>query len=91
MFVPTHSDCQAFPGIRHMEFAILRLKESVAAHADKESLFYLKFAICQEKWSSQFEQLRARIENLEARLAPWMTERDEGPRLAVVPRSEEAV
>jgi hypothetical protein len=90
MFVPTHSECPAFPTVRRMEFALARLKKGVSAHVEQESQFHRMFATCQEKWLSQFEQLRARIEALEARLAPWMTDREAGPRLAVVPPHEDA-
>jgi hypothetical protein len=90
MFVPTTSDSPAFPSVHRMQQALSRLKRGVASHVEHESRLHKLFAVCQEKWLSQFEQLRTRIETLEARLAPWMTDRDEGPRLAVVPPQEDA-
>lgn len=90
MFVPTHSDCPAFPNVRQMENALLRLKQGVATQVERESQLHRLFATCQEKWLAQFEQLRTRIDALEARLAPWMTDADAGPRLTVVPTQEDA-
>jgi hypothetical protein len=43
----------------------------------------------QQKWSSHCDQLRTQIETLETRLSPWMFERSEGPRLAVISQHEE--
>ena len=89
MFVPNSTECPKFPGVHRMEQAVSRLTLGVAAHMERESQLQRLFAVCQEKWLSQFEQLRIRIETLEARLAPWMTDRDEGPRLAVIPPHDE--
>ena len=90
MFVPTTSDRPAFPHVQQVEQALSNLRQRVTVHVERESRLHQLFAVCQERWLSQFEQLRNRIEMLEARLAPWMTDRDEGPRLAVVPTQEDA-
>lgn len=90
MFVPPHSDRPSFPSVQHMERALLRLKQGVSTHLERESQLHQMFAACQEKWLAQIDQLRLRIEMLEARLAPWMTDASTGPRLSVVPQQEDA-
>ena len=74
MFVPTESHCPSLSKIRLIDQAI------------KHRLF----AVGQEKWLSQCEQLRSRIDLLEARISPWMTEPADRPRLAVIPRQDES-
>ena len=90
MFVPTESDCPSFPNVRLIEQALKSLKQSVAAHVEHESRLQRLCAGWQQTWLSQCDQLRSRIERLEAHLAPWMTERAEGPRLAVITQHEDA-
>jgi len=91
MFVLTESDRPAFSNVRLIEQAVTRMKQSVAQQLERESRMERLFSSCHEKWRIQCEQLRSRIETLEARLAPWMTERVEGPRLALVGHPEESV
>jgi hypothetical protein len=90
MFVPNETDGSSFPNVRLIEQAFKTLKQSVVAHVDHESRLQRLCLGWQQKWMSQCEELRIRIENLEARLAPWITEQREGPRLAVVSRNDEA-
>lgn len=66
MFVPPHSDRPSFPSVQHMERALLRLKQGVSTHLERESQLHQMFAACQEKWLAQIDQLRLRIEMLEA-------------------------
>ena len=73
-----------------IEQAIKTLKQSVASHLEQETRLERMCRGWQQKWMTQCEQLRNRIETLEAQLMPWMTERAEGPRLAVISRSEDA-
>lgn len=89
MFVLTESDRPAFSNVRLIEQAVTRMKQSVAQQFERESRMQRLFTSSHEKWMTQCEQLRSRIEALEARLAPWMTERVEGPRLAVVDHEDE--
>ena len=64
-------------------------RSSHQAH-EAESRLHRLFAVGQEKWLSQCEQLRSRIDLLEARISPWMTEPADRPRLAVIPRQDES-
>ena len=89
MFVPSHANRPMFPNVQQMERALLRLKQGVTTHVERESQLHQMFAACQEKWLAQYEQVRMRIDALEARLAPWMNV-DAGPQLSVVPRQEDA-
>lgn len=90
MFHSTESDSPSLPNVRHLEQALGSLMQSVTSHFDRESRLERFSLGWQQKWFTQFEQLRSRIDALEAQLAPWMTDRNEGPRLAVVPQSEDA-
>lgn len=91
MFVLTESDRPAFSNVRLIEQAVTRMKQSIAQQFERESRMQRLFNSSHEKWMAQSEQLRTRIETLEARLAPWMTEQFEGPRLALVAHQEDAV
>ena len=91
MFVPTESHGPSFSKIRLIDQAIKGVKQNLVAHLEKESRLHHLFAVGQEKWLAQCEQLRSRIELLEARISPWMTEPADRPRLAVIPRQEETV
>lgn len=89
MFYSSESDCSSFPNVRLIEQALKTLKQSVSTHLEHETRLE---RLCQgwhQNWLSQCDQLRLRIETLEARLAPWMTERADGPRLAVISQQEE--
>jgi hypothetical protein len=90
MFVPTESQGPSFSKIRLIDQAIKRMKQNLVAHLEQESRLHHLFAVGQEKWLTQFEQLRNRIELLEARISPWMTEPADRPRLAVIPQQEES-
>lgn len=84
MFVPSDSRVPMMSSLQHMEQAVSRLMRGVATHIDRETRLTRMFAACQDQWMSQFEDLRSRIEALEARLAPWIRDQEDGPRLAVV-------
>ncbi|WP_397568716.1 hypothetical protein [Schlesneria sp. T3-172] len=88
MFALTESDRTNFSNVRLIEQAVTRMKQTVAQQFERESQMQRLFTTSHERWMSQYDQLRSRIETLEARLAPWMTERVEGPRLAVVDHEE---
>ena len=90
MSVPIESDCPTFPNVRLIEQALKSLKQSVASHVELESRLQRLCAEWQQTWMLQCNQLRRRIDTLEAHLAPWMTERAEGPRLAVISQHEDA-
>lgn len=85
MYVPSHSPIPMASGLQKMEQAISRLMRGVAMHLDRETRLTRSFAVSEDRWSSQFEELRCRLEELEARLAPWIRDQEDGPRLAVVP------
>ncbi len=90
MFVPTESHCPSLSKIRLIDQAIKHMKQNLVAHLEHESRLHRLFAVGQEKWLSQCEQLRSRIDLLEARISPWMTEPADRPRLAVIPRQDES-
>ena len=90
MFVPTETHDPSFSKIRLIDQAIKTIKQNLLAHLEQESRLHRIFTFGQEKWLSQCEQLRNRIELLEARISPWMTEPAERPRLAVIPLQEES-
>lgn len=71
------------------EMALRALKKDVTNHIDKESRLCRFYGQWHENWLSRAEQLRQQVNELEARLAPWLP-RDESLRLTVVTRSEEA-
>ena len=89
MFHSTKSELMDFPNVRLIEQAIKTLKQSVLSHLERETRLERLCLGWQQKWLSQCEQLRIRIESLEAQLAPWMTDRADGPRLAVISRHED--
>ena len=89
MFYSTESDFPSFPNVRLIDQALKTLKNSVSTHLEHEARLERICSGWHQNWLSQFEQLRVRIENLEARLSPWMTERPDGPRLAMIPAHEE--
>ena len=89
MFVPTESHGTSFSKIRLINQAIKCMKQNLVAHLEQESRLHRLFAVGQEKWLSQCEQLRNQIEILEARISPWMSEPAERPKLTVISRQEE--
>lgn len=88
MFHTISSDSH-FPNVRLIEQALKTLKQSVESHLEQETRLERLCRGWQQNWLSQCEQLHTRIDRLEAQLAPWMTNREEGPRLAVVSRHED--
>ncbi|RLS83448.1 MAG: hypothetical protein DWI02_00535 [Planctomycetota bacterium] len=94
MFVPFTTDHSFFPHGQLMQQLLSTLQRGVASHIKQETRLHRLFASCQEQWLTQSEQLRSRIEMLEARLAPWMVDRTERvgeqPRLVVVAPQDEA-
>ncbi len=89
MSYSTESDCSSFPNVRLIEQALKTLKQSISTHLEQETRLERLCLGWQQSWLSQFEQLRTRVEKLEARLAPWMTDHVEGPRLALMLHQEE--
>lgn len=89
MFYSTESACPSFPNVRLIEQALSTLKNSVSTHLEQEARLDRLCSGWSQNWMSQFEQLRHRIDELEARLSPWMVEPADGPRLAMIPHHEE--
>lgn len=71
------------------EQALMNLKQQVALHHDRQARLKRFYRESHEVWLCQAEQLRAQMQELESRLAPWMR-RIETPRLSVVNHGEEA-
>ena len=90
MSYSTESDRPSFSHLHLIEQALKILKQSISTHLDQESRLENMWMGCHQNWMAQCEQLRMRVETLEARLAPWMTDSGDGPRLAVIPGQEEA-
>lgn len=89
MYYSTESECPSLPKLHLIEQALNSLKQSVQAHLDQESRLERLCLGWHQNWQMQLEQLRMRIEALEARLSPWMIERGEGPRLAMINHHED--
>ena len=89
MFQATESDFPTHSNINLVGQALKNLKHSVSMHLEQETRLETLCLFWQQKWLSQCEQLRNRIDSLEAQLAPWMTEPIDGPRLAVISHHEE--
>ena len=89
MFHPMESNSPSLPNVRLIETALKSLKQSVSSHLESETRLERMCLGWQQKFLSQCEQLRARIDSLEAQLAPWMNDRTDGPRLAVMSQHEE--
>lgn len=89
MSYSTESECPSFPNLHLIEQALHSLKQSVSAHLEQESRLERLCMGWHQNWLTQFEQLRMRIDALEARLTPWMVERGDGPRLAMIAHHEE--
>lgn len=89
MSYSTESECPSFPNVHLIEQAFKTLKQSVSTHLEQETRLERLCTGWHQNWMSQCEQLRMRIETLEARLAPWLTDRNDGPRLAVIAHHEE--
>lgn len=86
----TESDCSTFSNVRLIEQALKALKQSSAVHLEQDQRLERLYCGWQQKWLTQFDQLRIQIEMLEARLSPWMTDHSRGPRLAVISQQEDA-
>ncbi len=89
MFYSTESDRPSFSTVHLIDQALTTLKQSVATQLEQETRLERLCLGWQKSWLSQCEQLRVRIEMLEARLAPWMTDNAEGPRLALVSHNDD--
>ncbi|WP_010588099.1 hypothetical protein [Schlesneria paludicola] len=87
MFRPTESDSPSVPNLRLIEQALKALKQNVN---DQETRLDRLCVSWHKTWLSQCDDLRNRIDTLEARLSPWMNERPDGPRLAVISQQEDA-
>ena len=90
MSVPTENTFLTLPDARLIEQAIRTLKQSVQVQVESESRLQRLCSAWQGNWSTQCDQLRIRIELLEARLAPWIADVTDGPRLAVISQHEDA-
>ena len=90
MSVPTENSLMTFPDARLIEQALRTLKQSVQVQVETESRLQRLCTAWQGNWSTQCNQLHSRIEMLEARLAPWIADVTEGPRLAVISQHEDA-
>lgn len=90
MFHSSESEVSSFMNSRLIEQALKSLKQTIALHHEREQRLERLYSGWQQQWLSKYEQLRMQIETLEARLAPWMMDRTDGPRLAVVSHHEDA-
>ena len=68
----SESDCPSFSNLRLVEQAMNSLKQSVMAHLESETRLERIYLGWQQKWISQFNQLRMQIEAVEARISPWL-------------------
>lgn len=89
MLSSSHPDNLSLPNVRLIEQALKNLKRCVSEHFEQEARFERVCVQWHQDWRMQFEQLRSRIDGLEARLAPWMIDHTEGPRLARLAPQEE--
>lgn len=89
MLQSSESDCPSFSNIRLVEQAMNSLKQTVMAHLESETRLERIYLGWQQKWLSQFDQLRMQVEALESRISPWLVDSSEGPRLAVVSHHED--
>lgn len=89
MFHSTDPNHTSFPNVRLIEQALKSLKNNLSVHFEQEARLEQLFSGRMQNWTTQFEQLRHRIEELEARLSPWMVEPADGPRLAMIAPQEE--
>lgn len=80
---------ESSPFVVRAELALQALKQHVLTHLNRESQLRRAYSDLHDSWLSRVESLRQQINELEARLAPWIP-REEVPRLAVVSRVEES-
>jgi hypothetical protein len=89
MFHSSESDRPSFSKMRLIEQAMKTLKQSVSEHLECETRLDRLYLGRQQTWLSQFNQLRLRVEALDASISPWITEKTNAPRLAVVSHHED--
>lgn len=89
MLFSPESEYSTLPNIHLVEQALKNLKKCVSEHFEQEARFERTCVQWHQDWRSHFEQLRLRIDGLESRLAPWMIDHAEGPRLAQITPYEE--
>lgn len=76
------------PFVARAEQALRTLQGHIMTHTDRETNLRRMCGELQETWLSRIDQLRQQVNELEARLAPWMP-RGDAFRLAVVAQNEE--
>ncbi|MDB5341963.1 MAG: hypothetical protein JWP89_340 [Schlesneria sp.] len=76
------------PFVVRAEQALRTLQGHIVTHSDRESNLRRMCGELQETWLSRINQLRQQVNELEARLSPWMP-RGESFRLVVVAQNDE--
>lgn len=89
MLQSSESDFSSIPNSCLLEQAMYALKQTVSAHLECESRLERLYLGWQQRWFSQFSQIRMQIEALESRISPWINEASHAPRLAVVSHQED--
>ena len=89
MFFNSSDSPHASPEVLRAEQALLTLRHRVTLHADQQSRLKRFYRDWQQNWLNRAEHLRAQMNELEARITPWLP-RDESPRLSVMTTVEEA-
>lgn len=77
------------PFVLRAEHALRVLKDRVTTHMDRETNLRHMYGELQETWLTRINQLRQQVNELEARVTPWMP-RGESLRLAVVAHNDDA-
>ncbi len=77
------------PEVLRAEQALLTLRLRVTKHADQQSRLKQFYRDWQENWLHRAEYLHEQMNELEARISPWLP-REESPRLSVLTVMEEA-
>jgi hypothetical protein len=76
------------PFVVRAEQALRTLQGHIMTHSNRESNLRRMCGELQETWLSRINQLRQQVNELEARLAPWMPH-GESLRLAVVAQHDD--
>lgn len=89
MFVSPSEALEPCPFVVRAEQSLQALKHHVTAHINRESHLCRLYSEWQETWMNRTNQLRQQINELEARLSPWIA-RHESVRLSIVARADES-
>ena len=89
MLLDSMDSTSASSEIQRAEEALLTLRHRVAAHANQQSRLRQFYWDWQQNWQHRTEHLRGQMNELEARIAPWLP-REQSPRLSVLTPLDEA-